>query len=827
MKVPFSWLQDYVLPDVPLEELCHRLTMAGIEVAGVSHIGSWNMVKVGLVKKVMPHPNADRLRLVTVYDGSNEDGLDVVCGAPNVAEGQKIAFASVGAVLTDGKTGKPGVKLRRSKIRGVVSEGMVCSRRELGLGDEHEGILVLDDSLEPGTPLADAMGDSIIEMDVTPNRPDCFSIVGVAREVSALTGARLSMPNLDYDMAGRNVEDLVSVRIDAPDLCPRYVAGVIKGVRVGPSPEWMQERLRRVGERPINNVVDATNYVMLELGQPLHAFDYGKVADSCVIVRRARQGERIVTLDGSERELDEENLLIADTGGAIALAGVMGGAESEIRAETRDVLLEGASFNRVNIRRTAKRLGIHSQAALRFERGLRTDLPEIAVRRAMRMILEVAGGEAASGLRDEYPGDEENLKTVHLPHTAIKRVLGITLERERVEAVLHSIGFVPKRTDEGWDVPVPWWRSDVRIAEDLCEELARIIGYDDIPYDKFLQGAPPLSFPSKDMILRRDIVRFLVDAGMQEVITHSAVSPMMEARTRMADSLPSPVELINPVSAEKGSMRRTLRTTVLEVVSENSRTWRGTIKIFECGNVFHLREEEPTEYTSVVGYFAGPRNYLHWDIDKRNADFFDAKGAVEFLMESFGLVGTFKQASDDMLITGRTADVTTEGVRVGVVGEVRSDVLTAFDVKAEKVAMFELDFAALRRVIDMKRAYSIEADVRTPESFRDIALVVARDVDAERILRIAGNSRYLKNATVFDVYEGAEVPKGKKSVALRLTFQTPNRTLTSSNVDSAISSILAALEGECGAILRDITKESDFPSGASDARYSDHDTKVK
>ena len=438
MRIPLSWLRQYVDIDLPVEELAHRLSMAGTEVEKIERTGDWDDVVVGHVKDVSQHPNADRLTIVTVDHGGGVS--EVVCGAPNVAAGQRIAYASVGAHLIDGYSGKPS-RLKRAKIRGVVSEGMVCSEKELGLGDSHEGILVLDPDAEIGMPLGDVIGDTVLELELTPNRPDCLGIVGVAREVSAFTGAELRQPCADYPAGNDGVESLASVVIQDPDLCPRYTASVIRGVKIGPSPKWLADALASIGERPINNVVDATNYAMFELGQPLHAFDYDRVVDHNVVVRRARDGELLTTLDEVERKLSGDMLVISDPERAIGLAGVMGGANTEIDDSTVTVFLESATFDSANNRRTSRSLGLQSQATLRFEKGLRAGLSEVALRRTTRLILEVAGGEAANGIIDEWPAKGTETDRVFLSADKLLAVLGSNPGARVVETTLTSLGF--------------------------------------------------------------------------------------------------------------------------------------------------------------------------------------------------------------------------------------------------------------------------------------------------------------------------------------------------------------------------------------------------
>ena len=565
MRIPLSWLSQYVDIGLPAEELAHRLSMAGTEVEKIERTGDWDDVVVGHVEAVSQHPNADRLSIVTVDHG--EGTSEVVCGAPNVAAGQKIAYASIGAHLIDGYSGKPS-RLKRAKIRGVVSEGMVCSEKELGLGDRHEGILVLDPDAEIGTPLSDVIGDIILELELTPNRPDCLGIVGVAREVSAFAGSELRQPCADYPTGNDEVASLARVVIQAPDLCPRYTASVIRGVKIGPSPKWLADALTSIGERPINNVVDVTNYAMFELGQPLHAFDYDRVVDHTVVVRRARDGEFLTTLDEVERKLTDDMLVIADPERAIGLAGVMGGANTEIDDSTVNVFLESATFDSANNRRTSRSLGLRSEATLRFEKGLRAGLSEVALRRTTRLILEVAGGEAANGIIDEWPAKGTETDRVFLSSEKLLAVLGSNPGARVVETTLNSLGFGVKATPKGWDVTVPYWRPDISIPEDLCEEVARTIGYDNIPLSTNAGNLAPWA-PVPEIELRDRVQDILADTGLQQIITYSATSPEGESRLDLppATTEPSTFKIRFPANIPSSAPRyvrgysRPLRTT--------------------------------------------------------------------------------------------------------------------------------------------------------------------------------------------------------------------------------------------------------------------------
>ena len=806
MKVPVSWLSEYVDIDMSLDDLAHRLTMAGNEVEEIERSGWVDNVVVGHVLSVLQHPDADRLRLVTVDYGSGE--AEVVCGAPNVAEGQKIAYASIGAVLQDAYSEEPGKtkKLKRSKIRGVVSDGMVCSVRELGIGDDHDGILVLDDDAKIGTPIGEILGETVIDIELTPNRPDCLGVVGVARDVSAITGNELRQPNVEFEANGPDVNTLASVEIADPDLCLRYMASVIQGVKIGPSPQWLQDRLTMIGERPINNLVDITNFVMFELGQPLHAFDYDKIVDHKIIVRRAAEGEKLVTLDDKERNLGSEMLVIADPERGIGLAGVMGGANSEISESTTTVLLESATFHGVNNRKTARGLELASQATLRFEKSLRTGLSEVGLRRATKLILEIAGGEAASGIIDVYPSKDEEQHSVRLDRDRILRVLGVEFEKSQIETTLGRLGFELTTDADGWDVQIPYWRPDILIPEDLVEELARIVGYDNIPTTT-LAGRPPQWQPQPELELRVRVTDALVRAGMREIISYPATTSEDEARVALPEETPSGVKLRNPITADFSVMRRSLRESILGTVAQNSRTWRGPIALFEAGRVFlDFGEGLPEERLMAAGAFAGPRNELHWDASTDTSDFYDAKGAVESVLADLSVTAVFEPGEDATFAAGRTALVrvpAANNVVIGVVGEVTGEVLSQFDAEVDAVVMFELDLAAVLKVMQGSDGSSkFEEYVRLPASHRDLSLIVDSGVTSGQIVEIANRNRIVTSATVFDLFEGKGVPDGKMAVAVRLVYQSPNKTLTADQIGKIEGQILNQLSKELGAELR-------------------------
>ena len=817
MRVPLSWLKKYVPISLPPKELAHRLTMAGTEVGELEQIGgNWDRDKVvvGHVLKVERHPNADRLTLPTVDLGDGET-MTVVCGAPNVAAGQKIAFAREGALLISPRSGKVE-PLKAAKIRGVTSSGMVCSAMELGLSEEHEGILVLDEDAPVGTPLVDYLGDAVLDIDVTPNRPDCLSILGIAHEVAALTGERLTEPDLSYPEEGTPIESQVKIEIADPHLCYRYTASLVSGIKVGPSPPWLQDALVKAGQRPINNVVDITNYAMLEYGQPLHAFDFDTVEDRTIIVRAARPGEVLVSLDGEKRTLSPPMLTIADADDAIGLAGVMGGANSEMHEGTTSVLIESASFDPINTRRTASALRLNSEASYRFERGIRAELAPLALRRATHLILEIAGGKAAQGIIDLYPGEKET-PAVRISLQRIKQVLGVDFSMREVERVLNSLGFERTRTTESKTTPasrgdnalwmkVPYWRSDIAIEDDLVEEVARIVGYDTIPTTT-LSTPIPHHQPQPMRSLKENLRDLLAAAGMQETISYPLTNlGTLDSVGALGDG-PQPLKIANPMSSELDTLRTSLRGSMLETLASNRRTSHDEgIRLFEMGRVYLPKEEAkerelPEEREMLVGVLSGPRFPVSWLAGQEDMDFFDAKGVMESAFGQMGAHIEYEPSSDPILHPGKTARLVCGGNAVGVMGEVHPSVLERFDVEGSSATLFEVDLESLLHSVGQgeRRYQSIS---RFPESYRDFALTVNADVSSAKIKTIMEDHDLVVRASLFDVYSGGEIPAGKKSVAYRLIFQSSSGTLTAEQVNRAQEDILGNLRREVGAELR-------------------------
>lgn len=799
MKVSLNWLKDYVDINIPPEELAEKLTMVGLEASDVQTIGNgWFNILIGEVIGLERHPNADRLRLATVTLGDEQQ--IVVCGAPNVAVGQRIAFAKLGAKLFDGHNGKY-IELKPAKIRGVHSEGMVCSERELGISDSHEGIMVLAEDAPIGTPLADYMGDTVFDITVTPNRPDCLNMVGIAREVAAITGAEVRQPEVGYAELDTDTSEMITIEIHDPDLCARYCGGIIRDIKIGPSPDWMQRRLLAAGMRPINNIVDITNFVMLEYGQPLHAFDYETIGGQKIIVRRGKESEWMYTLDGEERTLSGDMLVIADTEHPVALAGVMGGADSEVTEQTTTILLESANFNNVSIRRTSRGLGLISEASTRFDKGLSRELPMVGVRRAIQLMVELAGGKATKGIVDAYPVDLGSREPILLTEQKAEQVLGVNFGITRIKQTLESLGFECEETlESSLSVVVPYWRTDVMIVEDLIEEVARIIGYDDIPMT-MLSGEIPQHEPTPLTSTKNNIRDILVGSGMQEIINYSMTSQDVLDKSKCPDKFGIPLRMANPLSREQEFLRVSLRGGLLNSYAANERFQDKGIMLFEVGKVYLPRKDDlPDEREMLCGVIGGPQLSQSLFGDKGAYDFFYAKGILLTMFDRLGVEVTFESANDELLLSGKTATVKTDGKEVGIVGELHPEIAAEFEISAESVCMFEIE---IDKIVDStERLRTFTSIPRFPSTDRDLALVVDSSLPAQKITDIILGFHQVKEANIFDVYQGKQVPEGKKSLAFALRYQSMERTLTDEEVDKIQSKILAKLEREVGAILR-------------------------
>lgn len=832
MLVPLSWLRDYVpLPDDPAV-LVERLTTAGLEVVGVRAVGQpvpprlrvkpedltpvWDRDKVVVARvlEITKHPDAEKLKLVKLDYGAAEPKT-VVTGATNIAPGQsgmKVVLGLRGTqyLSTDKEGRKTVLTLEPKTLRGIPNDAMCMSEFELGISDGHEGIILLDeDDPPPGTPAVDVLGEIILELDVLPNMAWCLSLLGIAREAAALTGTAAVVPEPDVRAVAEPAASRVRVEIADPRLCPRYTAAIIRNVTVGPAPRWMRSRLTYAGMRPINNVVDITNYVMLEWGQPLHAFDYDVLVRRAgghpptISVRPARAGERLRTLDGQDRELTPDNLVIADTAGPIALAGVMGGAETEVTDATRTVLLESAAFDPVSVRKTARQFNLFSEASTRFSRGVHPDLPEPASRRAAALLRQYAGGEVLAGLVDVYPAPPPT-QVVTLPRGEVRRLLGCDLPAAEIERVLTALAFGVQPTADGWSVTVPRTRLDIQAgAADLIEELARVTGYDQLPERLLpLEVPPPQANPSLEL---EDRVRdLLADYGLQEAITYALTNPTLEdAITGRVDR----VTLLNPVSPDRSVLRRSLLPGLLTVAHENLKN-HDSVALFEVGFVYVPRAGNvlPDEPRRVGLVLCGRRTPAAWDdpqgIKPPQYDFFDLKGIVEDLAADLRLPAvSFRPVRTvPWLHPGRAAELILGEQSAGLLGELHPKTTPLFgkELTDRAVLVAELDLEALLAAVPPRVSYRPFSLFQAAK--RDVAVVVPADTPAERVLaeiRAAGGE-LLVAAELFDVYTGPGIPEGTKSLAFALTYQAADHTLT----DKEITKAHERVEGRLRHVLR-------------------------
>jgi len=778
--------------------------MAGLEVKGILTTGgTWDNVVIGEVTALNPHPNADRLKLATVNLGTEQ--VTTVCGAPNIGLGQKVTFAHIGARLIDPRTGE-AIMLKPAKIRGVTSEGMVCSEKELGISESHEGILVLPPEAPIGLPLGAYLGDVVLDSDITPNRPDCLSIIGIAREIAALTGEPLRLPEIHYEETEESIDSFASVDIVDPDLCPRYCASLIIGIKIAPSPSWLQQRLNSCGMRPINNVVDVTNYVMLEYGQPLHAFDYHKLKGRQIIVRRAGNGETITTLDGSKRTLNPDILVIADKEEAVAVAGIMGGLDSEVTDKTDTILLESANFNQATIRRGCSHLQFQSEASLRFDKGLNSGLPLLPLKRATQVLLELAGGRAAKGIIDVYPGKPKP-KPILLTAREVKRLSGLKVNIEEILKVLKALGFECQKGDSGSQisVSVPYWRSDVKCSADLVEEVVRIIGYEKIPITRLGSPLPQqksrLSPSAQQSNLKDKLRNILTGFGFQEILTYSLVSleKLQKLSLKLELKIP-PLKVANPMTKEQEYLRTSLRTGLLATLAHNQKFEEAGIRLFEIGKVFLPQGKDlPEEKEMLCAVLSGPRAELSWQAEKELLDFFDAKGVVENILSQLGLKASFENSDDEGLLPGVGANIIVDDDKIGIVGEVHPKVAQAFELFGV-ACLIEIDLEkVLPRITGIKEYQPIP---RFPAVTRDIALVVDEQVSYRTVENIIQSFPLVTKITLFDLYRGEQIAEGKKSFAIRIVYQSPRHTLTDEEVDQIQEQMLARLHRELGATLR-------------------------
>ena len=851
MKAPIRWLKEFVDITLPIEELARRMTMAGLEVEEIRYVGlpmpgviikgpseghlrpetkisgiAWDPDKivVGAMSEVMPHPNADRLVLARLDDGQVEH--TVLTGAPNLFQykGQgrlekplKVAYAKEGAQIYDGhQPGQVLTTLKRAKIRGVESYSMACSEKELGISDEHEGIILLDDDAPTGMSLVDYMGDAVLDIAITPNIARNANILGVAREVAALTGKPLRKPDFQTHADGPGIAGMAAIEIQQADLNPRFVLGLIRGIEITPSPYRVQQRLRLCGVRPINNIVDATNYAMLEVGQPLHAFDYDVLVKRAggkaptIITRTARPGERLTTLDGTDRLLDDFTVLVCDTAGALSIAGVMGGQESEVSSNTRNVLLEGAAWNYINIRKTINSQRLQSEAGYRFSRGVHPAMAERGVVRSLELMQHWAGGVVYQGLVDNYPLPPQDPVVEVTPDDA-QRWLGIQLTAQEIAAILQRLEFEVEVDGQIVRATTPDHRLDIGEGitgvADLMEEIARIYGYDRIPETRISDSLPPQRGNPK-LEQEEQLRDLLVNLGLQEVITYRMTSPEREARRLAPGTPPSDrpyVRIANPIVSDRNVLRQNLLSSLLEVVERNARL-RERMALFEIGPVYLGSEadELPEEEERLVIVLTGQRDLPGWQpADPSAMDFYDLKGVVSEMLEGMKIEQVrYEPAHHPTFHPGKCAWVMAGERQVGVMGELHPQVRENYELPSAPLLAADFSLEAILEALPQR--YDVRPVPVYPPVLEDLAVVVEEELPADvvsKTIEEAGGAMVI-DLRLFDVYRGEQIGAGKKSLAYSLTYQASDRTLTDNEVSQLRQRIVRRLEQELGARLR-------------------------
>lgn len=802
MLVSTKWLKEYVnIDEIPVEELAETITRSGIEVDGlIDRSQGMTNVVVGHVLECSKHPEADKLSICQVDVG--EETTQIICGAPNVAAGQKVIVARPGAVL-------PGdFKIKKAKLRGEESNGMICSLQELAIEGKlvpkeyAEGIYVLPEDAVVGSNALELLdlNDTVLEFDLTPNRSDALSMLGVAYEVAAILSQEVKLPEINYETSSEKAEELLNLRIDAKEENPMYVAKVIKNVKIAESPLWLQNRLIASGIRPHNNVVDVTNYILLEYGQPLHAFDYDRLETGEIVVRLANEGEKITTLDEAERTLKSHQLVITNGQEPVAIAGVMGGANSEVHDGTTTVVIESAYFQPATVRRTSKEHGLHSDASTRFEKGVDPERVEAAAERAAQLIAELAGGDVLEGsvVIDEL---DKTPVQITISPDYINNRLGMKISLEEMLSILNRLKFGVEAINGKLVIDAPTRRQDIRIKEDIIEEIARMYGYDHIPMTLPVTESKPGGLtPYQEK--RRTVKAFLEGAGLYESLTYSLTSEK-SAHKYALETAPT-TKLLMPISEERSVLRQSIIPHLLEVATYNVARRNDSVALYEISSVFLDEEEDglPKEVAHVAAVVTGKWVDHAWQAETKKVDFFVLKGIVEGMMEKLGLTAgiSFEAAVLDGMHPGRTANIYLNNKRIGFVGQIHPTVQNERDLKDTYVMEMNLD-----KILSLDVGELLYTPVpRFPSITRDIALVVSSETSAstlERVIQRAGG-KLLKNVKLFDLYEGDNVESGKKSIAFSLTYQDPERTLTDDEVVKAHDKVLAALTSEAGALLR-------------------------
>ncbi|HBM75983.1 MAG TPA: phenylalanine--tRNA ligase subunit beta [Clostridiaceae bacterium] len=796
MLVPLKWLNEYVkIDDIDPQEFADRMTMSGSKVEEVIETGKEiENVVTGRIVKIEKHPNAEKLVVCQMDVGS--ETIQIITGADNVREGQIVPVALHGSKLPG------GVKIKRGKLRGLESNGMLCSAAELGLGEyvpnAAAGIYILPEDTKVGVDIKDVLnlGNAVIDFEITSNRPDCLSMIGMAREASVTFNRPLSIPEIHVKENGQDVNDFIDVEIKAKDLCTRYGVRIVRNVKIEESPDWMKERLKDAGVRPINNIVDITNYVMLEYGQPLHAFDYDKISGKKIIVRRAKDGENLKTLDGKDRKLDNSMLVIADPEKPLVVAGVMGGEDSEVTEKSSNILFETANFNGTSVRLTSKKLGFRTEASSRFEKGIDPNIALDALNRAAELVVELKAGEVVSGVVDNYD-NELRPWTVDISPDRINRFLGTDIPKDKMVSILESLKIdVVDKDKDVMKAVIPTFRADIELEEDIAEEIARIYGYNNIESTRIkgeaLEGG--LNREQKIEDIARDI---LTGSGLYETITYSIVSPddFDKINIPKNSALRNTITILNPLGRDLSIMRTTLIPSMLEVIARNYSKKIESAGFFELGRVYWPLDDKisklPEEKNMLVIGMYG------------DCDFYDIKGCIELLLQSLGIRKyEFKRESDNATFhPGKAAKLEVKRKNIGVVGEIHPDIIERFDIP-KHVYICELDFDEMVDLAELDKHF--KPLPKYPSIERDMALLVDRNIMAseiEDIIREKGGN-LIESIKLFDVYEGKQIPEGKKSIAYSIVYRSDSRTLKDDEVNKVHDSIIKSVESNLGAQLR-------------------------
>ncbi len=802
MKVSLSWLKDYVRIETDIHDLASALTMAGLEVESIADPFDYlEKVVVGRIIEINPHPNAGKLKICRVDAGDRI--LQVVCGAPNAKENLLAPLALPGTALPDGSL------LAECEIRGAKSEGMLCSERELELGEDGSGIMVLPGNLQAGSNIARAidLSDYVLEIGLTPNRSDCLSVIGIAREIAAIQKFKIKYPAVRRPGKNQEIFDFTSVKIEAPEHCPRYAAGLVTDITVAPSPFWLRKRLISVGQRPINNIVDITNFIMLECGQPLHAFDFDLLAENRIVVRTATKGETFITLDRKERILDPDMLMICDGKKPVAIAGVMGGLNSEIVNSTKRVLIESAYFNPLSIRKTSKKTGLSTEASYRFERGVDPGGTVKALVRAAGLVTEMGKGKSIKGIIDEYPLIQKT-ETIELSISATGRALGAELDKSTIKSLLESIEFKVKNSGaDTIKVIPPSFRIDIARPVDLMEEAARLYGYNRIPASLPLMQSETAR-PLKTLVLREKIKNIMTGLSFTEAVNYSFISESSCDLLNLSSDDPKRrlLHVLNPLTEEQNVMRTSLVPGLLETMHRNLSQQVRNLKIFETGKIFLSKGNEilPEEIEMAAGLMTGDRYSQTWYEKDTGCDFYDIKGAVEGLLAGLNMdnVRFTKMPFELCSYTkyGYAAQIIAGNETIGIIGEVHPEVLGNFDLK-QKAFIFELNCNTVLSLSDRdKTAGQLP---KFPASTRDITIITDKNIEAMSVLEKINSigEKLIENTHLFDIFEGASIPAGKRSVSIRITYRSSEKTLEDGEVNNIHKNITDRLTMEFGASL--------------------------